>query len=310
LLEDKTDTPQIGVLAREVFQNFVTDESTLGAALNRLLPPDLTVDAAAAPAIGFIHRKLPDADIYFVANTSNQTVQSAFKFRAGTQVSEMWDPFSGRTLSTSAHSSLYLAPYESRVIVFSPAFKLIGSGFISGAGQIISLDTDWKMMFTRTGHTSQMAKLHSWADEEEFKYYSGEVVYEKAVSLPHPPQRAVIDFGEGQTVTPAGLPGAPGMRALLESPVRESAIVFVNGQRAGAIWHPPYQIDLARFLNAGENHLRIVVANTAINEIAGRSLPNYRLLNLRYGERFTPQGFEHIAPLPSGLLGPVQLRIE
>jgi hypothetical protein len=56
--------------------------------------------------------------------------------------------------------------------------------------------------------------------------------------------------------------------------------------------------------------LRIVVANTAINEIAGKALPNYRLLNLRYGERFAPQGFEHIAPLPSGLLGPVQLRFE
>ena len=100
------------------------------------------------------------------------------------------------------------------------------------------------------------------------------------------------------------------MRALLESPVRESAVVFVNGQRAGTVWHPPYQLDLTRLLHAGSNHLRIVVANTAINEIAGRSLPNYRLLNLRYGERFMPQGFEHIAPLPSGLLGPVQLRIK
>jgi hypothetical protein len=100
------------------------------------------------------------------------------------------------------------------------------------------------------------------------------------------------------------------MRALLESPVRESAVIFVNGQRAGTVWHPPYQLDLTRLMHAGENQLRIVVANTAINEIAGKSLPNYRLLNLRYGERFTPQGFEHIAPLPSGILGPVELRVE
>jgi hypothetical protein len=41
--------------------------------------------------------------------------------------------------------------------------------------------------------------------------------------------------------------------------------------------------------------------------MAGRSLPDYRLLNLRYGERFTPQDMDKIAALPSGLLGPVTL---
>jgi len=32
-------------------------------------------------------------------------------------------------------------------------------------------------------------------------------------------------------------------------------------------------------------------------------------LNLRYGERFQPQGMELITPLPSGLVGPVSLAI-
>ena len=67
---------------------------------------------------------------------------------------------------------------------------------------------------------------------------------------------------------------------------------------------------LSRFLHPGYNQLRIVVANTAINEIAGASLPSYKLLNLRYGERFTPQGFENIMPLPSGILKPVRLQWE
>ena len=310
LLEDKTDAPQIAALARNLFQNFVSDENSLGATLSNLLPPDLAVDAAAAPAIGFIHRKLPDADIYFVANTSNQTVQSEVKLRTKTSGAEFWDPFTGQTRSAGTHFPLHLAPYESRVIVLSPAWKPTRTEGAPVAGPIINLDTDWKTTFTRTGRTRQMAKLHSWADDEDSKYYSGEVAYEKTVTIPKAPKHVMIDFGEGQTVTPTGPPGAPGMRALLESPIRESAIVFVNGQRAGTVWCPPYQLDLTRFTHVGENQLRLVIANTALNEIAGKALPNYRLLNLRYGERFTPQGFEHLAPLPSGILGPVQLRVE
>jgi hypothetical protein len=53
--------------------------------------------------------------------------------------------------------------------------------------------------------------------------------------------------------------------------------------------------------------MRIEVANTAMNFLAGHALPDYRLLNLRYGERFQVQDLQKIRPLPSGLLGPVRL---
>ena len=97
------------------------------------------------------------------------------------------------------------------------------------------------------------------------------------------------------------------MQTWFEGPVREAAVVYVNGQRAGSVWHPPYALKLTRLLRPGENTLSIVVANTAINEMAGTALPDYRLLNSRYGERFTPQDMEGLQPLPSGLLGGVRL---
>jgi Glycosyl hydrolases family 2, sugar binding domain. len=97
------------------------------------------------------------------------------------------------------------------------------------------------------------------------------------------------------------------MRALLESPVREAAQVYINGQFVGSVWHPPYEVDVSKFLRIGENQVRIVVANTAINALAGQSLPDYKLLNLRYTERFTPQDMKDLKPLPSGILGPVRL---
>jgi hypothetical protein len=73
------------------------------------------------------------------------------------------------------------------------------------------------------------------------------------------------------------------------------------------VWYPPYELDVTQFLKTGSNRIRIEVANTALNYMAGHSLPDYRLLNLRYGERFQPQDMDKIQALPSGLLGPVRL---
>src|SRR6185369_7005116 len=86
--------------------------------------------------------------------------------------------------------------------------------------------------------------------------------------------RIRLDFGNTQLVAAPANPRANGMRALLEGPVREAAVVTVNGRRAGSVWCPPYSIDITDFLNRGENRLRIVVANTAINYMAGHALPD------------------------------------
>ena len=73
------------------------------------------------------------------------------------------------------------------------------------------------------------------------------------------------------------------------------------------MWHAPFQVDVTRLLRIGSNVLEVRVANTAMNEMAGAGQPDYRLLWLRYGQRFTPQDMDHVEPLPSGLLGPVRL---
>jgi len=99
------------------------------------------------------------------------------------------------------------------------------------------------------------------------------------------------------------------MKAYWEGPVREAAEVYVNGERAGFVWHPPYTIDVSRFLTVGKNSLHIIVGNTAINSLAGRALPAYRLLSKRYGERFTPQDMGNLQALPSGILGELKLRL-
>jgi hypothetical protein len=94
---------------------------------------------------------------------------------------------------------------------------------------------------------------------------------------------------------------------VLENPVREAAEVFLNGTRVGSVWAPPFELNIAGFLHAGNNTLEIRVTNTAINALDGNSPPDYRALIERFGERFLPPTPTDQSPLPSGLLGPVTL---
>jgi len=90
-------------------------------------------------------------------------------------------------------------------------------------------------------------------------------------------------------------------------PVACSYELIPEHSLAGSVWKPPYEVDVTRLLHAGANTIRVVVANLAINRLAGTSLPNYRLLNVLYGERFQEQDMKNVQPVPCGMLGPVTL---
>ena len=160
----------------------------------------------------------------------------------------------------------------------------------------------------------QMNTLRSWTDDEETRYFSGVATYEREVTLTdtmfEKGRKIVLDFGEGQPNQ--SQPSQAGMQAMFDAPLREAAMVYVNGQRAGSVWCPPYSLDVTSLLKPGSNKFRIEVSNTAINYMSGHSLPDYRLLNLRFGERFRPQEMEKVQPVPSGLFGthPFDLEIK
>jgi hypothetical protein len=173
----------------------------------------------------------------------------------------------------------------------------------------IDLSHNWQVTFDKTNVSETMQTLHSWADDETGKYYSGTVTYSRTVAIPQNianADSAVLDFGVGTPLERTNL-NLPGMRTWLDAPLRDAALVYVNGKLAGSVWHPPFALDIGRFLRPGSNELKIVVANTAINELAGRAPADYRLLWLRYGKRFAPQDMDHLEPLPSGILGPLRI---
>jgi hypothetical protein len=322
LVNADSDSKQIQEISQRLFRDksapghFLDDENQLGAFVAGKLKPDV-VFAPKTPEIGFNHRQLSAGDLYFIANTSNQPHRVAASFRSSGRYAAWWDAFTGRIsrIESPAKIEISLQPYESRLIYLTdlPSTARPERPRSENAhSSVIDLSGDWNLRFNGMNQITHTAARHSWSEEESFKYYSGQVAYEKAIDLPANVSAAnslVLDFGEGKPVAkPDPLP-AFNLRAYLEGPVREAAEVYVNGQRAGVVWHPPYTIDVTTMLKTGRNELRIVVGNTAINSLASRALPDYRLLNDRYSERFIPQGMDNLQPLPSGLLGGLRLKI-
>ena len=321
LVEADSESRQIHEISQALFRakgapGHLVSVDSLGALLATSLTPDV-IFSPKTPRIGFIHRKLDFGDLYFIANTSNRPHHVQAKFRQTAKHAEWLDPFTGNLseVDNPRAVDLDLQPYESRLIVFSDSAirqpRLLAKPNV--AARTIDLSADWKVSFNEANQNILMAKLHSWSDDPELKYYSGQASYMKSFELSaadlSSQVNAILDFGAGVPVEePNPLP-EHSMKAYLEGPVREAAEVYVNGQRAGCVWRPPYQLDVTKFLRAGTNDLRIEVSNTAINSLAGQALPSYRLLNERYGQRFTPQDMGGLQPLPSGILGDLQLEL-
>jgi alpha-L-rhamnosidase len=324
LLEGKRDSARVQALSQGLFEGqnargiFVEHEGALGEALARRLTPDIELNPKV-PEIGFIRRNLDEGQLYFLANTGNQAHDVEAMFRVKKLSPERWDPFTA-TKSAVRWSRkgdgrsvvpLHFEPYESVVLVFSnssvaPAPTPSKPGVLPAP---IDLSRDWKVAFTGTGKSIQMDRLRSWTELEGLRFFSGQGVYEKNVSVPQSMlkhgSKVYLNFGKAVRIEPHHRQN--GTQAWIESPVREAAVVYLNGHRAGSVWRPPYELDVTPLLNQGANTFRIVVGNLAINSMAGKSLPDHRLLNDRYGKRFAPQDMDNLQPLPSGLLGPITL---
>jgi hypothetical protein len=292
----------------------LTDATQLADALQKAATPDfqLAGDEAVRSQIGFIRRKLPTADIYFVVNTNNQPIDTSVaafgtKFAHG----EAWDPDTAAATAASPKSQpLHLAAYESRVFVFSasaPATVRTGAipSEIRGA-PIADLSNGWKVSFTSSNKTVTEATLSDWIADPSTIHYSGEAVYSRDFTLAAVPTRQTVLEVEGGVPTNVQTLGA-GSQAHYDPPVREAALVTVNGQRAGALWHPPYRLDVTHLLKPGRNHIEIRVYNTAINAWAALPPHDYAPLIAKYGDRFQMRDLEDVKPVPSGILGPIHL---
>src|ERR1700722_7107918 len=286
----------------------VADESSLGMAPHKSGAADFQLQSNN-DEIGFIRRRLPYADIYFVANTSNHPVTAQAAFGTTYKFGQRWDAETGAAvpLPSPAAISLNLAAYESAIFVFSgtPSRTLAPA-----APDLLfaDLSTDWKVTFTSIGKTVTEPVLADWSIDPATRFYSGEAVYERDLKLDKLPFGATfLEVKGGTQVTQPTARTDSGMRAGYDPPVRDAAIVTINGRRVGSLWHPPYRLPVEGFLKPGQNHIVIKVYNTAINAWAALPPHDYQPLIAKYGDRFQMQDLDQVEPVPSGLAGTIRL---
>ena len=296
------------------------------------LPADLQVvgvrvnDAASAPAAGvpslaehfgihWTHRRGPDWDLYFIANSRNEAAGFNISFPSiPGRVSQLWhadrgaaeDPMKwewreegGRTVGL-----LSFDPAGSLFVLFAPpaAPKPDVKSTPAGASWSHSLDLagPWQVRFTDrldSAFVLTLDKLVSWSEQanEDVKYYSGTARYmiefDVTVELVEDRQRVSLSLGE----------------------VRDLVEVWLNGVYLGALWKPPFDVDITRAYRLGKNRLELAVTNTWRNRLIGDygkpegERKAFVVPRLRKGQEWLPGGPGTVLS-QAGLLGPVVVR--
>lgn len=271
--------------------------------------------------IRYTHKKLKDADIYFIANRTDDTFQTKCSFRVEEGAIELWNPLTGEIRELpqytreNNHTSIPLTfdAFQSYFIVFdktkTPTKNNNAKNF-SNLAPLQQIEGEWNVSFDpRWGGPEDVVfpSLSDWSQnkEEGIKYYSGIATYKKNFNFKSKLNKEKIYLHLGE--------------------VKNIARVKLNGIDLGAIWTAPWQVEITDALTEGENHLEIDVANLWINRLIGdEHYPDDGIKNGKWPEwlvnktprptkRFTFSTYKFYtkdSPLvKSGLLGPVQLLI-
>lgn len=238
--------------------------------------------------IYFAHRRLADANVYFIDNHKDEREDNVFTFASTGKQAQLWNTVTGERFSipilksdaVTTSMKLSLHPRESYFVIITDKEEQLPpvSWFeteeeaIEGAWQVY-FDEKW-------GGAGQVTfeKLIDWTAHADprIKYYSGTAVYKKTISVDKNDDRIFLDLGD------------PGFVAR----------VFINSQDAGVIWCSPWRLDITNYLADGENEIEIQVANSLMNRmIYDASLEESERITYAYPMIASPD-----APLePSGL---------
>ncbi len=215
--------------------------------------------------IAWIHKSMPDANIYFVSNQADKERVLNLSFRIDGKIPEIYDPETGEIKAAGTYSinnkrtdmPLKFAPNQSFFIVFvkDTDHSSVEDHMNWPVLQTVEeIKTPWQVTFdTAKGGPEKpykMTKLVDWTKvkKKSIKYYSGTAIYENS-----------FDFNKEL-----------GVSYWLEIPeVSHIAEVIINGQKCGIAWTPPFRFNITEALQTGSNNLKIEVTTTWKNRIIG-----------------------------------------
>ncbi len=214
----------------------------------------------------FTHRKLGTSEIFFIFNDADERRNFDLCFRVDGKPGEEWHPVNGgsRQLTGTVDArgctktSLELAPYESRFLVFDKSFAALSevATQVGESKTLANLDRGWSISFDQAyGNADDLADsdLFDWSksDDPKMHHFSGKATYRTSFDL-----------------TADNIKGAPSV-VLNLGQVETVASVRVNNQEIGTVWTAPYAIDISSALREGRNELEIEIANLWVNRLIG-----------------------------------------
>lgn len=228
---------------------------------------DIDIAADGAP-VAWAHRKLENAEIYFISNQQDKSISVPVSFRVTGLTPELWDPVAGKMKRAEwevrgerTHLTLSFNANQSMFVVFKQtAEKVPGPSTATAAKQMADISINWLVRFdTNFGGPAEpvsFPKLALWNDHENpaIKYYSGQANYTNRFNLSNVSKDKPVYLS-------------------IDS-VFNIATVIINGTDCGTIWTPPYQLDISKAVKLGDNTIEIKVSNTWANRLIGdMSLP-------------------------------------
>ena len=298
LTDYKRADAEVRRIAREVWD---TGKVASGKTIAEVFRADRLAPDFQGENVCYIHRRIGDAEVYFVANRKNEARDVDCTFRVQGRIPELWDPETGDIRELSQFSTkgsrvsipLHFGPAQSWFIVFRKA----GVPGPSGDGKnflpcrtLKQIDGSWLVTFDpRWGGPKQPVELNALTDwsknaDPRIRYYSGTAVYRRNLEL----TESQISVGGGRLMLDLGQ-------------VNVVARVKLNGKQCGIAWKPPYRVDITGLARCGRNELEIDVANLWINRMIGdEQLPE----DCRWKDFETlvewPEWFKKHLPRPSG----------
>lgn len=282
---------------RQVGQGRVYTDLATALAAEKIIP-DVSFSGDAAGELLTLHRRTPDADIYFISNQSAGARTLEATFRVDGRAPELWRAETGQSHALSyeqtdagVRTPLTLAGHEAVFVVFNKPAKQRSWIATSGKSRdLATLEGPWRVTFEAgrgAPESTVLDQLISWPDAADpgVKYFSGAGAYHKTVRIKREwlkgGQRVELDLGE----------------------VKELASVSVNGKPVATAWHAPYRVDITSALRPGDNSLSIEVVNLWPNRLIGDKQPGAKPVAVAPTSPYRADS----PLLPSGLLGPVRL---
>ncbi len=252
-------------------------------------------------SIAYTHRKLPDADIYFISNQLAVKQKLKLSFRVQGMEPEVWDPVTGRMsishgweIANGRTNMMETLDANQSVLI---VFRKKSSKFIRGmlravSSSTFSIDNNWHVQFDSLfgGPTAAILfdSLQDWSSnpDSRIRFYSGTAVYRNTFQLSGKYSKKVsLSFTSINTI----------------------ATIKINGIDCGTLWTAPYQLDITKAARQGDNSIEIAVTNTWHNRLMGdHTLPE----NKRTTFTTAPYRLEGKPLLPAGLMGEVKMEVE